>query len=382
MVIAVNTRLLLKNKFEGIGWFTYETLRRITGDHPEHEFIFLFDRPYDSSFIFSGNVKPIVLGPPTRHPILWHYWFNCRIPKILKKYKADIFLSPDGYLSLRTNVPQLAVIHDINFFHRPKDLPLFTSYYYNHYFPKFARRAHRLATVSDYSKNDIAKSFNLNPDNIDVVYSGSNTMFTALPLEEIRETRNKYTQGQPYFLFIGALHPRKNVEGLLEAFDRYKSKTGLAEKLVVVGGQMFKTGTIYDVWSWMQHRQDVIFTGRISTEELRQILGSALSLTFVPFFEGFGLPVVEAMSASIPVICSNTTSLPEVGGDAAVYVDPANVEEIASAMEKISSDEELRKKLVERGNEQHKKFSWDKSADKLWESIETTVASVQNNRLK
>lgn len=378
MIIAVNTRLLLKNKLEGIGWFTYETLKRITESHPEHEFIFLFDRPYDSSFIFSENVKPIVFGPPTRHPVLWHYWFNWRIPEILKKHKADIFLSPDGYLSLRTKVPQLAVIHDINFVHRPKDLPWLTSQYYNRYFPKFAQRAHRLATVSNYSKTDIAKNFNLNPDNIDVVYNGSNTIYTTLPQDEIKKVRNKYTGGQPYFLFIGALHPRKNVEGLLEAFDRFKSETGSSEKLVIVGGQMFKAGTIYDVWSWMQHRQDVIFTGRIPSEELKQILGSALSLTFVPFFEGFGIPVVEAMSAGVPVICSNTTSMPEVGGDAVIYVNPTRVDEIAEAMKKVSSDEALRKTLVQKGNEQHKKFTWNESARKLWESIETTIASAKN----
>lgn len=378
MIIAVNTRLLLKNRLEGIGWFTYETLKRITENHPEHEFIFLFDRPYDSSFVFSKNVKPVVFGPPTRHPVLWHYWFNWRIPEMLKKHKADIFLSPDGYLSLRTKVPQLAVIHDINFFHRPKDLPWLTSQYYNHYFPKFARRASRLATVSNYSKTDIAKNFNLNPDNIDVVYNGSNTMYTVLPQNEIRKVRLKYTNGQPFFLFIGALHPRKNVEGLLEAFDRFKSETGSSEKLVIVGGHMFKTGTIYDVWNWMQHRQDVIFAGRIPSEELRQILGSALSLTFVPFFEGFGIPVVEAMSAGIPVICSNTTSLPEVGGDAVIYVDPTNVNEIAEAMRKISSDEDLRKTLVQKGNEQYKKFNWNESALKLWESIETTIVSAKN----
>ena len=131
MIIAVNTRLLLPEKLEGIGWFTRETLSRITNDHPEHQFLFIFDRPYADEFIFSGNITPIVLSPPTRHPILWFIWFELQIPRILRKYKADLFFSPDGYLSLNTRVRQLAAIHDINFAHRPKDLPWLKAKYYN-----------------------------------------------------------------------------------------------------------------------------------------------------------------------------------------------------------------------------------------------------------
>ena len=99
MRIAVNTRLLLKDKLEGIGWFTFETLKRITKNHPEHEFIFLFDRPYDKEFIFSENIIPVVIQPPARHPFLWYLFFEWSIPAALKKYKADIFISPDGWLS-------------------------------------------------------------------------------------------------------------------------------------------------------------------------------------------------------------------------------------------------------------------------------------------
>ncbi len=105
MRIAVNTRLLLKDRLDGMGWFTFETLKRITVSHPEHEFIFLFDRPYDPEFVFSANVKPVVAGPPARHPVLWYLWFDWTVTRILRKEKADIFVSPDGYLSLRTDKP-------------------------------------------------------------------------------------------------------------------------------------------------------------------------------------------------------------------------------------------------------------------------------------
>lgn len=373
MRIAVNTRLLLKGKLEGIGWFTFETLIRMTQNHPEHEFIFIFDRPFDPDYIFAENVNPVVIGPPARHPVLFWIWFDFQIPRILKKYKADLFLSPDGYLSLRTKVPQLAVIHDINFVHRPEDLPWLIAKYYNYFFPRFARIAKRIATVSFYSKEDIARSFKIDYDKIDVVYDGINQIFVPLLEKEKTKIRKKYTEGCDYFLFVGALHPRKNVSGLLKAFDDFKSEDENNIKLVVVGGEMHKTGDIFETYENMRFKNDVIFTGRVSTEDLHDIVGAALALAFVPFFEGFGIPVVEAMSAGVPVICSNTTSMPEVGGNAVVYADPMKIDQITEAMIKLANDKELRKDLIEKGFKQKNKFSWDETAHLLWESVKRTL---------
>jgi len=369
MRIAVNTRLLQKGKLEGIGWFTFETLIRMTKNHPEHEFIFIFDRPHNPDYIFAENVTPVVIGPPARHPLLFYIWFDFQIPKVLKKYKADLFLSPDGYLSLRTKVPQLAVIHDINFVHRPEDLPWLIAKYYNFFFPKFARIAKRIATVSFYSKEDIARSFKIDYDKIDVVYDGINQIFEPLLEKEKTRVRKKYTEGCDYFLFVGALHPRKNVSGLLKAFDDFKSGTENNIKLVIVGGEMHKTGDIFETFDNMRFKNDVVFTGRVSTDDLHDIVGAALSLVFVPFFEGFGIPVVEAMSAGVPVICSNTTSMPEVGGNAVVYADPMKIDQITDAMIKMAYDKELRKELIEKGFEQKNKFSWDETTHLLWLSV-------------
>ena len=373
MRIAVNTRLLLKGKLEGIGWFTFETLIRMTQNHPEHEFIFIFDRPYDRDYIFAENVTPVVIGPQARHPLLFYIWFDFRIPKVLKKYKVDLFLSPDGYLSLRTKVPQLAVIHDINFVHRPDDLPWLIAKYYNYFFPKFARIAKRIATVSFYSKEDIARSFKIDYDKIDVVYDGINQIFEPLLEKEKTRIRKKYTEGCEYFLFVGALHPRKNVSGLLKAFDDFKSETTNNIKLMIVGGEMHKTGDIFETFKNMRFKNDVVFTGRVSTDELHDIFGAALALTFVPFFEGFGIPIVEAMSAGVPVICSNTTSIPEVGGNAVIYADPMKIDQISDAMIKLANDKDLRKELIEKGFEQKNKFSWDETAHLLWLSVKKAL---------
>lgn len=373
MKIAVNTRLLIEGKLEGIGWFTFETLKRITRNHPEHHFIFIFDRPYTPDFIFSDNITPVIIGPPARHPVLFYVWFEFQIPRILKRYKADLFLSPDGYLSLRTKVPQLAVIHDISFFHRPRDIPWGKTKYYNHFFPKFARIARRIATVSNYSKEDIIRSFRVDNKKIDVVYNGINQGFEPTSREDQLTTRLKLTGGNEYFLFIGALHPRKNVCGLLKAFEAFKSTDPTGKKLVIVGGEMHKAGKIFETFANMRFKNDVIFTGRISRINLQSVLGAALALTFVPFFEGFGMPVIEAMSAGVPVICSNTTSLPEVGGNAVLYADPVKTDQITHAMQKMAGDAELRKNLIKKGFSRKNRFNWDKTSRLLWISIEKAL---------
>jgi glycosyltransferase involved in cell wall biosynthesis len=169
MRIAVNTRLLLPDKLEGIGWFTHETMRRIVAAHPEHHFLFLFDRPFDKRFVYGPNVEPVVIWPPTRHPLLYRLWFDHLLPRKLKQLKADAYIGPDGFLSLHSTVPSLVVIHDLNFEHHPEDLPRAYRNYYRSYFPRFARHATRIATVSEFSRRDIAQRYEVPPQHIDVV---------------------------------------------------------------------------------------------------------------------------------------------------------------------------------------------------------------------
>jgi len=371
--IAVNTRVLLKNKLEGIGWFTYETLKRITQNHPEHNFYFIFDRPYSKEFIFADNVQPVVIGPQARHPVLFYYWFEKSIPKILKQINADIFISPDGFLSLRSNIKSIAVIHDISFMHNPKDFPFGVRNYYQYFFPRFAQKANKIVSVSEFSKRDIAKQFNINSKNIDVVYNGSNDIYEPSLKDEILKTKQQYTKGADFFIFVGALSPRKNVANLLSAFDLFKSKTKSDLKLVIVGEKMFKTKKMKDVYSMMSFKNDIVFTGRKDPVQLKNLYSAALALTYIPYFEGFGIPIIEAMSCNTAVITSNVTSMPEVAGDAALFADPFSVQSIADTMIKIYSDSDLRNQFIEKGKVQRQKFSWDKTAEKFWNSIEKVI---------
>ncbi|MGC8803955.1 MAG: glycosyltransferase family 4 protein [Bacteroidales bacterium] len=377
MVIAVNTRLLLWNKMSGIGWYTYHTLKHLTHMYPEHRFIFLFDRPFDDQFVFGSNVKPVVVYPPARHPFLYYIWFNFSIVPFVRHYKADVFFSPDGFLSLNLkDVPSIPVIHDINFDHFPKDFPYWSRQYYCHYFRKYAQIAKRIVTVSEFSKQDIANTYEVSPDKIDVVYNGANEEFKPVPEQVKQDVRNRYTGGKEYFLYVGDLLPRKNVARMILAYEAFRKSADTGVKLLIVGKSMLLTNEIMEVYNRSAYRDDIIFAGRLPQHELVNVMGSARALVYVSLFEGFGLPIVEAMRAHVPVITSNVSSMPEIAGDAALLVDPLSVESIKSAMERIDRDSDLRKSLIQKGELRSAQFTWMNTSKGVWGSIEKALDSL------
>lgn len=368
MKIAVNTRLLLSNKLEGIGWVACETLSRIVKSHPEHEFYFLFDRQPDPKFIFAENVKPIVLFPQARHPFLYIIYFEISVARALRKLNPDIYISTDAYLSLRSKVKQLAVFHDINFEHFPQDFPKIALWHYKKFFPKYAKKAHSIITVSEFSKQDIVDNYHVEPEKIHVVYNGANEGFKPVDDDVKAEIRNKYSAGFQYFMFVGSLHPRKNLARLFTAFDMFKERTGSDMKLLVVGEKRWWTEPIQKAFEAMKHQDDVIFVGHLSMENLNKVTASAFASVYVSYFEGFGIPIIEAYRCDVPVITSNVTSMPEVAGDAALLVDPFSIESIADAMDRML-DENVRKSLIEKGRMRKDDFSWDKTAEGWWKVI-------------
>ncbi len=353
---------------EGIGLFTYETLKRITTSHPDIDFYFLFDRKYDAEFLFSGNVKPVVLFPPARHPFLWLWWFEVSVAGWLNKYKPDLFLSTDGYGCLFTEVKQVIVIHDIAFEHFPQLIPFITELYCKFFTPCFVRKANRVVTVSEFSKADIVKHYNISEEKIDVVYNGAKKVYKPAGDEAKRGIRAKYSEGRNFFVCVSSIHPRKNIKNLLLAFDLFKKETNSDFKLLIVGRKAWKFSDIDDTFEKMSFKNDVKFLGHVPPHSLGEIVAGSFASVYVSYFEGFGIPIIEAMNCDVPVITSNVTSMPEVAGDAALLVNPGSVHEIAEAMTALYQNYDLVASLIEKGEIRRKNFSWDLTSDKLWNS--------------
>ncbi len=375
MRIAVNTRLLLHDRLDGIGWFTAETARRMVLAHPEHEFFFFFDRKPHPEFLFADNVTPVVLCPQARHPVLWYLYFEWSTQMALKRYKIDLYLSPDGMMPLNPKVPTLNVIHDLNFEHASGNLKASHQRYMSHYFPLFARNATRLATVSSYSKKDIAETYGIPAEKIDVVYDGAHSNYRPHSDNEKEAIRRRFTDGHPFVIFISTILKRKNLANLLLAFDKVKEDKGNEElKLVVVGSRVWWQDELESAWNGMKHQSDVIFPGRVEPNDLSALLSAAEMLVYPSYFEGFGIPILEAMYAETAVIASRTTSMPEVGGDAVLYIDPSDIDDIAHAISRLR-DKTLRQEFIEKGRLQRQKFSWEITANLLWDSMMKTIKS-------
>lgn len=365
MKIAINLWVLKDQHKEGIGWFTFYTVDWLIKQHPDVEFCLLVSANFNRSQWTAPNVSYHTVFPNKRHPALYILYLHYIVPQFLKKIKPDLFFSPDGMLSTRASCPQVPVIHDINFVHYPRDSKWRNRWYYNRYFPRYARLAKRIATVSDYSRQDIARQFQVSVNKIDVVYCGLNEFFTAAgspsPVDVIPADK-------PYFVFVGSVNPRKNLARLIQAFDMFRA-SGREATLVIAGASGWLLNDVkaaYDTSTW---KQDIIFTGRLSNEQLKTVLSEAMALAFVPYFEGFGIPLIEAMACNIPVIASDITSLPEIAGNAAVYVNPFKPAEIAEAMCRLFDSPALREQLMENGKKRLPTFTWEQTAQRVWQCI-------------
>jgi len=378
MLIAVNTRFLIKDKLEGIGWFTYETMKRLTLNNPEHTFLFLFDREPDPEFIFAKNVKPLRVWPPARHPFLWKYWFDIALPKIFKKYKPDLFISTDGFLSLKTDVPTLLVIHDLGFEHYPEHTPGIVSNYYRKFTPQYAKKAARIITVSEFSKNDIVRKYHIAPDKIDVAYNGANEQYVPLSDTAQQAVRNNYTGGLTYFLYVGSVHPRKNVKNLLMAYDAMRKEVPSTHKLVIAGRMAWKTDDTRIAFEQMEFKDDVIFTGHLQLNELTKVVASADAFVYPSLFEGFGIPVVEARYCGVPIISSDRSSLTEVGGADTLYFNPEHVTSIKDALKHFLNDRETFINAAKNGTHVRDAFNWDKTVAKM----ESSIAMITGDFIK
>ena len=369
MRIAVNTRFLLSDYLEGYGYFTFEIFKYLTNRYPEHQFIFIFDRPYDKRFIFAPNITPIVIGPPARHPLIWKYWYDVKIPVLLKKYKADVFVSADGLCSLTTKVPQCLVVHDLAFLHYPSHIKKSQLIFFKRYVPKFLNKAKSIATVSQFSKQDILHHYKTDPRKINVVYSAAKEIFKPVAIEMAEETKNKYANGMEYFLYVGAIHPRKNLLNLLKAFSIFKKRQKSNIKLILAGRLAWKYEFFIQNLKKYKYREDVIMLGYLCEDELVKIMASSYALVYPSLLEGFGVPVLEAMKCNVPVITSSHSSMEEIAKDAALYAAAENFEDIAENMMRIYKDENLRKELIEKGKIIALQYSWQRTAELLWQSI-------------
>lgn len=276
--------------------------------------------------------------------------------------KLDVFFSPTHYSPI-TNIKTVISILDVSYMHFQslfKKSDLYKLKYWGRY---SINNAKKIITISESSKNDIIKTYNKSENKIDVVYPGIKKTIEPLTMEELIK---KYNISKDYILFVGTLQPRKNILRLIESFSKINS----AQQLVIVGRKGWQFEDILEAPKKFNVEMRVKFVFDVGEEDLPGFYKNARMLVLPSLYEGFGLPVIEAMQYGCPVITSNVSSLPEAGGDAALYVDPENVDEITAKIKQLLTDDELRNSLIAKGKEHIKKFSWDKAAEQTLAVLE------------
>jgi glycosyltransferase involved in cell wall biosynthesis len=293
-------------------------------------------------------------------------WTLFGLSKQLAASKLNVFFSPTHYLPLRISVPSVISILDVSYLYFPnlfkrKDL------YQLKFWGKYSiKKADKIITISESSKSDIIKAYRVKEDKISVVYPGIKQM-VGISFMDKKELKNKFGIDKEFILFVGTLQPRKNVERLIEAFSKIKQKD---LRLVIIGKKGWQFEKILQAPQKFGVLERVSFLQNIEDNDLPSFYKNALFFILPSLYEGFGLPVLEAMQYDCPVITSNVSSLPEVGGVAALYINPENVDDIKEKMEKLAQDDKLREELIKKGKEQVKKFSWEKTASETLKVLE------------
>jgi len=378
MNIAVNGRVIMPSRLEGNGTAIYQLMRRLPALLSEHHFFLLFDRPLEPGLAgsFPGNVTFLVVGPPARHPLLMYWYYEHSLVRAFREIKPDLYFSADGFMSLRAKLPTLLIVPDLCFLEDPSFLRRGYRWYYRHYFPRFVRASARVLALTAFGKNDIAQRLGYPLDRIDIAPNGPSWPGCHVSPAEKEGARARFSRGAPYFLFIGPVHPRKNLKTLLLAFDRFKHQDGGGHKLLIAGSTRHMDGKTRRTLRSLAFRSDVIFTGWVEPETLAQLLAAAQGLCYPSLYEGFGLPVLDAMCLGVPVIASATTSIPEVAGTAAILVDPLQPAPMADALRSLVQEPERAQEMVRKGYIQARKFSWDEAARIVGRSLRQVLGDA------
>lgn len=364
MNIGINARFLFTDILEGIGRYSWETTKRMILYHPEDQFYLFFDRPFPERYIIAENITPVIVQPPARHPLLFYTWFEISLPRALKKHKIDVFYSPDNFMSLKVDMPTLLVVHDLAYLHFPQHFKLSHLAYYRYFMPKYINKANHIITVSNFVKKDIQFYFQVPSNRISVGYN-------ALPARSLNINRNKPID-KDYFIFVGSLNERKNIKNLINAFR--KTLFGNRDVILVLVGKPYNLSKeVKESISLGIDKGYIVHLQDLTDDKLMNWIYHAKALVYPSLFEGFGIPIIEAMSIGTPVITSNVSSMPEVAGGAAILVDPNQPEEIHSAMTSTLTNPGRVERLKKLGKERVKTFSWQRTSNIIYDKLQSLV---------
>lgn len=352
----------------GISQYIRGLFRALPAAAPDIEFDVMLHEGEKEIYIANGGLNAILKSGAIENTFLNLAWHQVGLPWICARDRYDVLFLPSGRrLPYWTPCPRVATIHDMAPLHVQEKYDRLHMFYNLRVMPLIIRRLSWVLTVSECSKRDLIEYAHVNADRIAVVPNAvdADRYYPRDKQAAGERVAQRYGVRLPYILYIARIeHPGKNHVRLIQAFERLKTAEDLPHQLVLVGSDWSRVDEVHRVAEGCRFRNDIVFTGFASTEDLPDLYSGAEAFVFPSLFEGFGIPVLEAMASGVPVACSNTSSLPEVAGDAGVLFNPNDVESIEGAMRRILTDQGLRDRCARRGIERAKGFTWKNTAER------------------
>ena len=372
MKIGIDIRTLLDARPSGVSEYVLNLLKEMFKLDTANEYRLFYncfgDCPNLPEFK-QANVKLIKYNYPNK--VLNYLLFKIfNYPKLDKDLAVDVFFMPHlNFIGLSVGAKSLLTVHDLSFLKYPEFFSARKNFWHRMVkAKKLLKRFSLVIAVSENTKRDIVELGGINPDKVRVIYSGVGEEYKKLPLINyqfsVKRVRDKYNLPERFILYLGTIEPRKNVDGIIRAYNQLRVMSCELRdyKLIIAGARGWKSENIYREWDKSAFKNDIKFLGYVEPDDKIYLYNLASVFIYPSFYEGFGFPPLEAMACSVPVVASFASSLPEVVGDAALMVDPYNINDLAGALEKVLVDENLKNKLIARGLEQAKKFSWRETA--------------------
>jgi len=372
MKIGIDIRTLLDARPSGVSEYVLNLLKEMFKLDTANEYRLFYncfgDCPNLPEFK-QANVKLIKYNYPNK--VLNYLLFKIfNYPKLDKDLAVDVFFMPHlNFIGLSVGAKNLLTVHDLSFLKYPEFFSARKNFWHRMVkAKKLLKRFSLVIAVSENTKRDIMELGGINPDKVKVIYSGVGEEYKKLPLINyqfsVKRVRDKYNLPERFILYLGTIEPRKNVDGIIRAYNQLRVMSCELRdyKLIIAGARGWKSENIYREWDKSAFKNDIKFLGYVEPDDKIYLYNLASVFIYPSFYEGFGFPPLEAMACGVPVVASFASSLPEVVGDAALMVDPYNINDLAGALEKVLVDENLKNKLIARGLEQAKKFSWRETA--------------------
>ena len=356
MRVGIDARLVYYSQ-AGIGQYILHLVDGLSKVDRDNEYVLLQSRKDDTSILEQPNFRRVSLWTPSHHR-LERYALNVELMRL----GLDVLHSPDFIPPHRPSCKSVITVHDLAFLLYPHFLTKESARYYGH-IDQAVRWTDHIIAVSESTKRDTIQHLGVPEDKITVVYEAANPIFGPVAQEEARQhVLDRHGVDGPFILFVSTIEPRKNVPTLIRALWQLQECYKENVRLVLAGGRGWLFEDAFAVVDELNMDGRVHFLGRVSSEDLLYLYNAAEMLAHPAFYEGFGLPPLEAMACGLPAIVSNVASLPEVVGDAGVLIDPHDVDELTVAMWRVLNDSELRKDLQMKGIRQAERFSWERAA--------------------